>query len=101
MITKITVVLFSLVCLLLGVLLILVPWVDLRVGDWGDNQLLSFVVEATGMTSLRTIISSAWVRGAVTGLGIFNLVIAFWEIANFRESVAMLEGSNTGGQTVK
>ncbi len=101
MITKITVVLFSLVCLLLGVLLILVPWVDLRVGDWGDNQLLSLVVQTTGMPILKTIISSAWVRGAVTGLGVFNLVIAFWEIANFRESVAMLDGDGTEGQVAK
>lgn len=101
MITKITVVLFSLVCLLLGILLILVPWVDLRVGDWGDNQLLSLVVETTGMPVLKTIISSAWVRGAVTGLGVFNLIIAFWEIANFRESVAMLDGNDSDRQAAQ
>ncbi len=93
MITKITVVLFAMVCLLLGVLLILVPWVDLRVGDWSDNYLLALAVETTGLPILKTIVSSAWVRGAVTGLGIFNIVIAFWEIANFRQSVEILDGT--------
>ncbi len=94
MITKITVILFALVCLLLGILLILIPWVDLRVGDWSNNYLLALAVETTGMPILKSIVSSAWVRGAVTGLGVFNIIIAFWEIANFRESVDSLDGKD-------
>ncbi|NNE98926.1 MAG: hypothetical protein HKN25_07885 [Pyrinomonadaceae bacterium] len=96
MLTKITVVLFALVLLLLGILLILVPWVNLSgVGDWGDNYLLALVVENTGLPIVKTIVASAWFRGAVTGLGVFNILLAFWEIANFRKSVEMLEGTGT------
>lgn len=96
MLTKITVVLFAFVLLLLGILLILVPWVNPPgVGDWGDNYLLSMVTETTGLPILKTVIASAWVRGAVTGLGVFNIVLAFWEIANFRKSVEMLEGTGS------
>jgi len=96
MLTKITVVLFAFVLLMLGILLILVPWVNPPgIGDWGDNYLLSLVVEKTGMPLIKTIVASAWVRGAVSGLGVFNILLAFWEIANFRKSVEMLEGTGT------
>ncbi len=91
MIARITVVLFALVCLMQGILLILIPWVNLGFGDWGDNYLLALVVEKSGMPILRSTIGSAWFRGAITGLGVFNIVIAFWEIANFKKSVEMLE----------
>ncbi len=96
MLTKITVVLFAFVLLMLGILLILVPWVNPPgIVDWGDNYLLALVVEKTGLPLLKTIIASAWVRGAVTGLGVFNILLAVWEIANFRKSVEMLEGAGT------
>ena len=36
--------------------------------------------------------ASTWVRGAVTGLGLVNILIAFWEIGHFRQSVRMLQG---------
>jgi hypothetical protein len=32
------------------------------------------------------------VRGAVTGLGLVNFALAFWEIANFRRTVRALGG---------
>jgi hypothetical protein len=35
-------------------------------------------------------VASTWFRGAVTGLGVVNLLIGFWEAAHFRESVASL-----------
>ena len=91
MISKVTVVLFALVCLMQGILLILIPWVNLGFGEWGDNYLLAMVVEKTGLPILKAVIGSAWLRGAITGLGVFNIVIAFWEIANFKQSVEMLE----------
>lgn len=94
MVTKITVVLFALVLLLLGVLLILVPWVNPPgIGDWGDNFLLALVADKTGLPIVKTIVASSWIRGAVTGLGVFNVLLAFWEIADFRKSVEMLENA--------
>jgi hypothetical protein len=94
MVAKLTVFLFVLVCLMVGTLLILLPWTNLGIpGDWTDNYLLTWTVEQTGFETIKTIVSSGWFRGAITGLGVFNLCLAFWEIANFSQSVAMLEGN--------
>lgn len=93
MVAKLTIVFFILLCFLLGLYLTLLPWFSPNlIGDWGDNYLLAFVVEKTGLPILKSAISSNWFRGAVTGLGILNLFIAFWEMAHFKESVDMLEG---------
>ena len=93
MVAKLTVIFFILLCLLVGSYLILLPWVSFGIiGDWGDNFLLAFVSEKTNLPVLQKTIASGWVRGAVTGLGVLNLIIAFWEIANFKQSVQMLEG---------
>jgi hypothetical protein len=40
---------------------------------------------------LQTVVASGWVRGAVTGLGVLNLGMAFWEIFHFKQSVAALQ----------
>ncbi len=91
MVEKLTVIFFILLCLLLGFYLILSPW-DTVFGSWGDNHLLVFLADSTGFPSIRATVASNWFRGAVTGLGVVNLVIAFWEIAHFNKSVAMLQG---------
>jgi hypothetical protein len=93
MVSKLTVIFFILLCFLLGMYLTLLPWFNLRmIGDWGDNFLLAFVSEKTGLPIIKSAVSSNWFRGAVTGLGIINLFIAFWEIAHFKEAVVKLEG---------
>ncbi|MFN6964340.1 MAG: hypothetical protein ACK4S4_11315 [Pyrinomonadaceae bacterium] len=91
MVEKLTVIFFIVLCLLLGIYLTLLPWVSFGViGDWGDNYLLAFIAEKTGTPVIRELVSSTWFRGAVTGLGVVNLIIAFWEAAHFDQSVAML-----------
>lgn len=76
-------------------MLILLPWLNLGVvGDWGDNYLLAVVTEKTGLPIIRQAVASGWVRGAITGLGVLNLFLAFWEIVNFKRSVQMLTESN-------
>lgn len=95
MVEKLTVVFFILLCFLLGLSLTLFPWFNLNgIGDWSDNYLLAFVSEKAGLPILKSAVSSNWFRGAVTGLGILNLFIAFWEMAHFNENVAMLEGKD-------
>lgn len=89
MVEKLTVIFFIILCLLLGFYLILSPW-DTLFGNWGDNYLLALVSEGAGFPALQRTVSSNWFRGAVTGLGVVNIVIAFWEAANFEKSVAML-----------
>ncbi len=90
MVERLTVIFFILLCILLGVYLILAPW-DALFGPWGENYLLTFLSDKTGSPLLHDTISSTWFRGAVTGLGVLNLLIAFWELAHFNDSVRVLE----------
>ncbi len=89
MVERLTVIFFIILCLLLGFYLILSPW-DALFGPWGENYLLVFLTDKTGMPILQKAVASTWVRGAVTGLGMLNLVIAAWEVAHFGQSVKML-----------
>ena len=91
MVERLTVIFFIALCLLLGFYLILAPW-DAIFGPWGENYLLVFIASKAGSPLIRTAVASNWVRGAVTGLGVLNMVIAFWEMANFNKSVQMLQG---------
>jgi hypothetical protein len=96
MVERLTVVFFILLCFLLGLSLTLFPWLDFNgMGDWGDNYLLAFVSEHAGLPILKAAVASNWMRGAVSGLGILNLFIAFWELAHFKENVALLEEQET------
>lgn len=94
MVERLTVIFFIILCLLLGANLILLPWISVgMIGDWGDNYLLAFLTEKTGSPVIQQAVSSNWFRGAVTGLGVVNVIIAFWEIAHFEQSVRMLKGN--------
>ena len=100
MVERLTVVFFILLCFLLGLSLTLFPWLDFNgLGDWGDNYLLAFVSDKTGLPILKAAVASNWMRGAVTGLGILNLFIAFWEMAHFRESVERLHNESKTANT--
>ncbi len=93
MVARLTVIFIIFLSLEVGITLTLLPWISFGVlGDWGNNYLLAYVADKTGLPMLQTAIASGWVRGAVTGVGILNIFIAFWEIAHFNQSVKMLEG---------
>jgi hypothetical protein len=91
MVEKLTVIFFIVLCLLLGSYLILAPW-DMLFGNWSENYLLALVTDKSGFPVIQRTVTSTWFRGAVTGLGVVNIVIACWEAANFKQSVAMLQG---------
>src|ERR1041384_4590007 len=91
MVEKLTVIFFIMLCILLGFYLILAPW-DTLFGNWADNYLLVYVSNTSGLPVIQKTVASTWFRGAITGLGVVNLMIAFWEVANFKQSVAMLQG---------
>lgn len=96
MVARLTVIFFIIVCLEAGIALTLLPWVSFgSIGDWGNNYLLALAAEQTGLPIIKTTVASSWFRGAVTGLGVLNIFIAFWEIANFQKSVQMMEGKET------
>lgn len=98
MVERLTVVFFIILCVLLGVYLILAPW-DALFGPWGENYLLVYVTDKAGTPIILRAVASNWFRGAVTGLGVLNLIIAVWEVAHFNQSVKMLQkGETRSGQ---
>jgi hypothetical protein len=92
MVEKLIVIFFILLCIMSGVTLILFPWITLGgVSDWSDNYFLALITSLTGSTLFRDAIGSGWVRGAVTGIGVLNLYMAFSEIMNFSKTAKSLE----------
>lgn len=93
MASKLSVIFFIVLCLEVGIVLTFLPWYHpLGLNDWGDNYLLLYAARKTGLMSLQHAMSSGWVRGAVSGLGILNLLMAFWEMAHFNQTVRYLQG---------
>jgi len=95
MASRLTVIFYILLCLEAGIFLTLLPWWQpLGMGDWGDNFFLVMVAQKTGLVGLQHAIASGWVRGAVSGVGLLNLAMAFWEIFHFNETVRKLQGAD-------
>ena len=93
MASRLTVIFYIILCLEAGLVLTVAPWVGwFGLGDWGDNFFLVFAAQKTGFQGLQQAVASGWVRGAVTGLGLLNLAMAFWEMYHFRDTVRRLEG---------
>jgi hypothetical protein len=91
MASKLTVVFFIFVCLEAGAFLTVLPWIG-GGGYWGGNYFLVYTAQKMGAPGLQRVVASGWVRGAVTGLGLLNLAMAFWEAFHFRETVRRLQG---------
>ncbi len=90
---RLTVIFFILLCLEAGIVLTLMPWVHpFGLSDWGDNYFLVYAARRTGLQGLQHAVSSGWIRGAVTGLGVLNIMIALWEAVHFRQTVRALQG---------
>jgi hypothetical protein len=90
---RLTVIFYIILCLEAGIVLTFLPWIHpFGLSDWGDNFFLIYAVQRTGLYGLQQTIASGWVRGAVTGLGLVNFALAFWEIAHFRRTIHALDG---------
>ena len=106
---RISVIFYIILCLEVGLFLTLLPWIHVipflptfGMGDWGDNFFLLYASQKMGLQGLQPVIASGWVRGAVSGLGVLNLFIAFWEITHFRQTVRALQvGTNVVPKTEK
>ena len=95
MASRLTVIFYILLCLEAGIFLTLLPWWQpWGMGDWGDNFFLVMVAQKTGLYGLQRAVASGWVRGAVTGIGLLNLAMAFWEIFHFGDTVRRLQGAD-------
>ncbi|HLM56139.1 MAG TPA: hypothetical protein VK422_08395 [Pyrinomonadaceae bacterium] len=95
MASRLTVIFFIILCLEAGIVLTVAPWVQwFGMGDWGNNYFLLYASHKTGIVGLQRVVASGWVRGAVTGLGLLNLAMAFWEMFHFRQTVRRLQGAD-------
>lgn len=72
---RIWVLLFVFVCATTGVLLLILPWRP----EWTDNSLLFT------FPSLRAILTTGFVRGFCSGLGILDIWIGFSEAIHYHE----------------
>ena len=93
---KLSVIFYIILCLEIGLVLTLLPWIPqgtLGLSDWGNNYFLLYAARKTGMHTLQAVVASGWIRGAVTGVGLLNIGIAFWEIFHFKQTVHTLEQS--------
>ena len=72
---RIRALLFVTLCATFGVLLIILPWTP----NWTDNPLL------LNHPELRAFVSSGFVRGLASGLGILDLWLGFWEAIHYHE----------------
>ncbi len=93
---KLSVIFYIILCLEIGIVLTLLPWIPqgtMGLSDWGNNYFLLYAARKTGSYGLQTFVASGWMRGAVTGIGLLNLGIAFWEIFHFNQTVRALQES--------
>src|ERR1041385_2303007 len=91
---RLSVIFYIILCVEIGLFLTVLPWWPQGmwgISDWGNNYFLLYAARKTGMYGLQAVVASGWVRGAVTGLGVLNLGMAFWEIFHFNQSVAALQ----------
>lgn len=87
---KLSVIFYIILCIEIGLVLTLFPWIPqgfFGLSDWGNNYFLLYAARKTGYHGLQAVVASGWVRGAVSGVGLLNLGIAFWEIFHFKQTV--------------
>jgi hypothetical protein len=101
---KLSVIFYIILCLEIGIVLTLLPWIPqgtLGLSDWGNNYFLLYAARKTGLYGLQTVVASGWMRGAVTGVGLLNIGIAFWEIFHFKQTVRTLQQSTESSTVSK
>src|SRR5215510_514378 len=81
---KLTIIFFILICFEIGVLLVILPWTPYP--PWNENYLLVLAADKMHWPWLALAIKSGYARGAVTGLGLLNILLGVWETVNFRKT---------------
>jgi hypothetical protein len=92
--SRLSVIFYIILCLEIGIVLTVLPWVPhgwWGLSDWGNNYFLLVAARKTGY-GLQRFVSSGWVRGGVTGLGVLNISMGLWELFHFRKTVRALDG---------
>jgi hypothetical protein len=91
--SRVSVIFYIILCLEIGLVLTVLPWVPhgwLGLSDWSNNYFLLLAAHKAGY-GVQRFVASGWVRGAVSGIGILNLGMGIWEIVNFRKTVRALD----------
>ena len=91
--SRLSVIFYIILCVEIGIVLTVLPWVPhgwFGLSDWGNNYFLLLASRKVGF-GMQRFIASGWVRGAVSGIGILNLGMGFWELINFRKTVRALD----------
>ena len=91
--SRLSVIFYIILCLEIGIVLTVLPWVPhgwLGLSDWSNNYFLLLAAHKAGYGVQRWV-ASGWVRGAVSGIGILNLGMGIWELINFRHTVRALD----------
>ena len=85
---RITMLTFGLVCAVVGVLLVILPWRP----EWTDNHLLM------AYPGLRALVANGFVRGLCSGLGILDIWIGFCGSNSLPRGKAALSKQGPGRQ---
>ena len=91
--SRLSVIFYIILCLEIGLVLTVLPWVHhgwLGLSDWSNNYFLLLAAHKAGY-GVQRFVASGWVRGAVSGIGILNLGMGIWELINFRQTVKALD----------
>ena len=91
--SRLSVIFYIILCLEIGIVLTILPWVPhgwLGLSDWSNNYFLLLAAHKAGY-GVQRLVASGWVRGAVSGIGILNLGMGIWELINFRQTVRALD----------
>ena len=83
---KITVIVYILISFEIGILLMIIPWKPY----WDDNFFLYFITGKLHAAWMATFLKHKLVRGAVSGVGVLNILAGLYDIFKFRESVRKL-----------
>ena len=86
---KLTIIFFIMICFETGALLVILPW--LNYPPWNENYLLILAAESLNSPAIARVMTSGYARGAVTGLGLLNIMLGAWEIINFKKTVRALQ----------
>ena len=95
--SRLSVIFYIILCLEIGIVLTVLPWVPhgwLGLSDWSNNYFLLLAAHKAGY-GVQKLVASGWVRGAVSGLGILNLGMGIWEMINFRQTVRALDSGQS------
>lgn len=94
---KLTIVFFILICFEIGILLVILPWVSSP--SWSENYLLVLAADKIQWPWLALAMKSGYTRGAVTGLGLLNILLGVWEIINFKKTARAFQTEWQGDES--